>query len=54
MKKIRVLKICFEQKIPSPEILRLRSAIFEKIGHDKILFFNYLSLSIWRVPTFPS
>lgn len=42
MKKIRVLKICFEQDIPSREIPRLRGAIIEKTGRDKILFHNHI------------
>jgi len=42
MKKIRVLKICFEQEIPSREIPRLRGAIIEKTGRDKILFHNHI------------
>ena len=42
MKKIRVLKICFEQDIPSREIPRLRGAIIEKTGRDKILFLNHI------------
>ena len=46
MKKIRVLKICFEQEIPSREIPGLRGTIIEKIGRDKILFHNHLSLQI--------
>lgn len=42
MKKIRVLKICFEQEIPSCEIPRFRGAIIEKTGRDKILFHNHI------------
>ncbi len=45
MKKIRVLKICFEQEIPSREIPRLRGAIIEKTGRDKILFHNHIGES---------
>jgi hypothetical protein len=42
MKKIRVLKISFEQEIPAREIPRFRGAIIEKTNRDKILFHNHV------------
>jgi hypothetical protein len=42
MKKIRVLKICFEQEIPAHEIPRFRGAIIHKTGAEKILFHNHI------------
>lgn len=42
MKKIRILKISFEQEIPAREIPRFRGAIIEKTGREKILFHNHI------------
>ena len=42
MKKIRVLKITFEQEIPQREIPRFRGAIIEKTGRGSILFHNHI------------
>lgn len=42
MKKIRILKICFEQEIPTRELPRFRGAIIAKTGGSKILFHNHI------------
>lgn len=42
MKKIRVLRISFDQEIPQREIPRFRGAIIEKTNRDKILFHNHV------------
>lgn len=48
MKKIRVLKICFEQQIPAHEIPRFRGAIIKKTGGNNILFHNHIGEDQFR------
>ncbi len=41
MKKIRVLRVIFDEKIKSYEVPALRGAIIHKVGKDSLLFHNH-------------
>jgi hypothetical protein len=41
MKKVKILKVVFEQQIPSWQIPKFRGAIVNKIGREHILFHNH-------------
>ena len=48
MKRLKVLKIVFDQEIPPPAISQFRGAIINKISKDFVLFHNHLGDSGFR------
>ncbi len=42
MRKVKILKICFENKIHPSNISKFRGAVIDKVGKENILFHNHI------------
>lgn len=48
MRKIKILKLCFNNEIQPTEIAKFRGAVIEKAGKENVLFHNHLNDEEYR------
>ena len=48
MKRVRVLKLDFDTKVPAQDISKFRGAVIEKTERAKILFHNHIGENQFR------